>query len=255
MGITNANILGASTIGYANQEWPDVVGNLRIDQAWGSAQVMGALHQVRASDTTAAIGTNGPSNHPGDETGYAVGAGIKLNAPMLGKGDNVIAQFTYAKGAMDYVASGSSALQTVTKDFPITGAAYGPAWDAVVVPGNTLDLTTGWSVTAGYEHHWNTQWRTSLYGAYGKLHYSDAASAVLLPVASVPNGTGAGVAGSSANWSYYQIGSRTTWTPVTNLDLSLEVMYNNMQTAFTGTNISDENWFSGIFRVQRNFYP
>ncbi len=53
--------LGASTTGYGNQESPDVVGNLRIDQAWGSAQVMGAVHQVSASDTTTAIGTNGPS--------------------------------------------------------------------------------------------------------------------------------------------------------------------------------------------------
>ena len=24
---------------------PDIIGNLRIDQAWGSAQVMGALHR------------------------------------------------------------------------------------------------------------------------------------------------------------------------------------------------------------------
>jgi hypothetical protein len=241
MGITNAAITGVSGITYANGEWPDVVGNLRIDQAWGSAQVMGAAHQVRATDIGAV------SNHPGDETGWAIGAGIKLNAPMLGKGDSVIAQFTYAKGAMDYVASGSSALQTVNQDFPITSTAYGPMWDAVVVPGNSLDLTKGWSITGGYEHHWNTQWKTSLYGAYGKVEYSDAASAVLLP--------GTATVGSSANWDYWQIGSRTVWTPVTNLDLSLEVMYNNMDTAFTGPTLSDKDWVSGMFRVQRNFYP
>jgi len=239
MGITNANILGASGITYANQAIPDVVANLRIDQAWGSAQVMGAAHQVRATDT------GGVSNHPGDETGWAFGAGIKINAPMLGKGDNVIAQFTYAKGAMDYVASGSSALQTVTSDFPVTSTAYGPMWDAVVVPGNSLDLTKGWSITGGYEHHWNTQWKTSLYGAYGKVEYSDTASAVLVP---------AGATG-SANWDYWQIGSRTVWTPVQNLDLSLEVMYNNLDTAFTGAALGDQDWVSGMFRIQRNFYP
>ena len=27
---------------------PDIVGNLRVDQAWGSAQIMGAVHQVNA---------------------------------------------------------------------------------------------------------------------------------------------------------------------------------------------------------------
>jgi hypothetical protein len=27
---------------------PDIVGSLRVDQAWGSAQIAGALHQLRA---------------------------------------------------------------------------------------------------------------------------------------------------------------------------------------------------------------
>ena len=30
-------------------EVPDIVANLRVDQAWGSAQIMGALHQVNAA--------------------------------------------------------------------------------------------------------------------------------------------------------------------------------------------------------------
>jgi hypothetical protein len=61
--------------------------------------------------------------------------------------------------------------------------------------------------------------------------------------------------GGSANWSYWQIGSRTVWTPVTNLDLSVDVMYNNLDTAFTGPDVGDNSWWSGMFRVQRNFYP
>jgi hypothetical protein len=88
-----------------------------------------------------------------------------------------------------------------------------------------------------------------LYGAYGKLEYSAAASAVL-----VQNQTGA-AAGSSANWSFWQVGSRTVWTPVTNLDLSIDVMFNNLDTAFTGATVGDNSWWSGMFRVQRNFYP
>jgi hypothetical protein len=31
---------------YAGRRWPDVVGNLHVDQAWGSAQIMGAIHDV-----------------------------------------------------------------------------------------------------------------------------------------------------------------------------------------------------------------
>ena len=45
---------GAFTIGADNasdnhgNETPDIVGNLRVDQAWGSAQVSGALHLNQA---------------------------------------------------------------------------------------------------------------------------------------------------------------------------------------------------------------
>ena len=69
-------------------------------------------------------------------------------------------------------------------------------------------------------------WKSSLYGSYGKLEYSSAASATILP--------GGATAGSSANWSFWQVGSRTVWTPVQNLDLSVEVMYNSLDTAFAG---------------------
>ncbi len=43
---------------YAGVSWPDVVANLRIDQAWGSAQVMGALHYVEALDRLRLGGLN-----------------------------------------------------------------------------------------------------------------------------------------------------------------------------------------------------
>src|SRR5207237_4117282 len=33
---------------YGGFQTPDIVGNLRTDQTWGSAQIMGALHQVNS---------------------------------------------------------------------------------------------------------------------------------------------------------------------------------------------------------------
>jgi hypothetical protein len=226
----------ANTV-YGGQSAPDIVGNLRIDQAWGSAQVMGAAHQITYASTTAGVAA------PGPEWGYAVGAGLKVNLPMLGKRDYAIAQFTYGVGATDYVASGAAAgSNNVVQDGVTTMA---PAWDSVVTGAGTADLTKSWSVTGGYEHLWNSQWKTSLYGAYGEMKYSDAASFALT-----------GLAGQSANWNYWQVGSRTVWTPVTNLDLSVEVMYQNMDTDLTHTATAGSNdWVSGIFRVQRNFYP
>jgi hypothetical protein len=240
---------GVTSVSYGNQEWPDVVGNLRVDQAWGSAQVMGEAHQVRATDIAGVAGTA-----PGSQTGYALGGGLKVNLPMIGKGDNIQGQFTYSRGIMDQVGDNSSPLLSVTKGYPYSGVALGATWDAVLA-GGSLHLTTGWSVIGGYEHHWNANWKTSLWGQYGKISY-DAASSAVLAGATI---TGANT---SANWNMWAIGSRTVWTPVENLDLSVEVMYNQLNTGFGGdtlattvTPITNESWFSGIFRVQRNFWP
>ena len=225
---------------YAAGQIPDVVGNLRIDQAWGSAQIMGAAHQIRVvGDATGA--------HPDDKVGWAAGAGIKLNVPMLGKGDYAIAQFTYSEGAINYVGNHLASFN-IRDGRPLatgTSRAVGPVNDAVVV-NNDLDLTKGWSVTGGFEHHWVPGWKTSLYGAFAQLNYSDAASVALTPAGSTGN----------ADFSVWQVGSRTVWTPVQNLDLSVDVIYNNVNTAFDTTpGNEDKHWVAGMFRIQRNFYP
>ena len=80
---------------------PDLVGNLRVDQAWGSAQVMGACTHVAADYYGhRALSTTG---HPGDEVGFAVGAGIKLKADAIAKGDYFEAEADYTQGALRYL--------------------------------------------------------------------------------------------------------------------------------------------------------
>ena len=238
------NITNAGRWEYGNVQAPDIVGNLRIDQAWGSAQVMGAYHEVLGVNTLTASAAQTSAT----ASGWAFGAGAKVNLPMLGAKDYALAQFTYSKGALLYSGSGiNGGFGDTNSD--ATRKYAGSAFDAVVTGGNNLDLTTSWSITAGMEHFWNNQWKTSLYGAYGEVRYSDAATAVIRPADAA--------AGTSANWNYWQVGSRTTWTPVSNLDLSLEVMYNNLNGAWesAGGVYDDHSWVSGIFRVQRNFYP
>jgi hypothetical protein len=242
--ITSTAGLGAWT--YEGRRFPDVVANLRIDQAWGSAQVMGALHDVAGVNTVA--GTTDTS------VGYALGAGLKFNLPMIGKGDYVIAQVEYADGAMNYIgsnfAAGGSAMALSTGYPAITNTALGYVADAVATSATSLDKTKGWSITGGFEHIWSPMWKTSLYGSYGKMTYSAAASATIAAIV-------AGGAAGSADWSLWQVGSRTVWTPVQNLDLSLEVLYTDLnKSSFDGAGIyGSKGYVSGIFRVQRNFWP
>ena len=234
--VTTAAVTGT----YAGRQWPDVVGNLRIDQAWGSAQIMAAAHQVRDS-----VANN--------KVGWAAGAGLMLNLPW-NKGDTFTTQVTYAKGALAYVGSGLSnfAIETGATD------AFGPVYDGVIVAGGGLDLTSGWSVVAGMNHRWNPMWNTSIYGGYGHIDYSTAAGVAL----------NAGGAGYNADWAFWQVGSRTQWTPVKNLVLSVDLMYNHVDTSgnglavganpyglTAGNTLGDVGWLQGMFRVQRNFWP
>ena len=62
--VWNTNAAHAANIGlavpgnsYQGTQWPDVVANFRVDQAWGSAQIMGAIHDVAAT-YYATSGTN-----------------------------------------------------------------------------------------------------------------------------------------------------------------------------------------------------
>ncbi len=221
---------------YAGRQWPDIVGNLRIDQAWGSAQVMAAAHQVRGF-------------HDSNEVGWAVGGGLKINLPW-GKGDNVSMQAAYSKGAVSYAlaltAYGANPVNTVSTD----GTTFGVmnAYDAVGT-GNNLELTTAWSVGAAAVHHWDPHWQTSLYGGYGEVSFNSAAQAVM-------SGGGTG----NPDWNFSQIGSRTVWSPVKNLAFSVDLIYNQVGSASAASgatlaNSGDVGWLAGIFRVQRNFWP
>ncbi|NLH81333.1 MAG: porin, partial [Phyllobacteriaceae bacterium] len=55
-------------------KYPDVVANVNITQAWGRAQVMGALHSVYGTSTTAVGVTSGVNS---DKWGYAIGGGVE----------------------------------------------------------------------------------------------------------------------------------------------------------------------------------
>ena len=263
MGIVNTSgtafggATAASSFAYANQSYPDIVGNLRVDQAWGSAQIMGAIHAVRANDDDQAVNL-APSDHPSDETGFAVGAGLKLNLPMIGPRDYIQGQFTYARGAMDYINANAPNQQIVSDGYPRTSVGVAEYYDAVVsgaAGARELELTRGWSVIVGYEHFWNAQWKTSIWGDYSRVDFNSAATGVL---------TGAGGVGGTPDFKFWQIGSRTVWTPVANLDLSIEVMYNKLDQERTGVagagpyegaEFRDQDWVSAVFRVQRNFWP
>src|SRR5262245_31175085 len=130
-GVWNMN-LGNPVLGLVNNDtdrakhrFPDIVQNWRVDQAWGSAQIMVAAHDVSAGYYAANVGnllgnlapcSNAVSGflglgtgtltgsevcgHPADKVGWAAGGGSKFN---LYQGDYFQWQATYSQGAIRYV--------------------------------------------------------------------------------------------------------------------------------------------------------
>ncbi len=135
-----------------------------------------AAIEVNAATTTARAAATGiqPVIRV-TKLGFAVGGGIKLNAPMIGKGDYFQAQVNYTEGALRYVFMTPN---TNWGNYDGNAMAFGVLSDAVYggtaarvggcEPAPACNLTTAWSVNAAYEHFWNAQWRTSVYGGYAE---------------------------------------------------------------------------------------
>src|SRR5215470_193718 len=93
--------LGVQSHDNKGQQAPDVVFALRIDQAWGYAQVSAALHDASGGYYGAAnLTTNG---HPSDKWGFAVTGGFTLNDVLGLRGDQFGVQAAYSEGAAGYV--------------------------------------------------------------------------------------------------------------------------------------------------------
>jgi hypothetical protein len=208
-GVLNTNlgnlVLGVNTsdADRAKTRFPDIVNNWRVDQAWGSAQIMVAAHDVSggyyaANGTnllgapasgpcsgllTGSLGFGGVANgtltgsevcgHPADKVGWAAGGGTRFN---LQGGDYFQWQATYSQGAIRYVGfTPAGAFSPVM--FNGQNLGYGFFSDAVFSNATgEVQLTTSWGINAAYDHLWLPNFRTSLYGSYWRIEYGNSAN-------------------------------------------------------------------------------
>jgi len=271
---------GATAFGF---RVPDIIANLRVDQQWGFAGISAALHDVSGAYYGANAAANvlpfgGVGNgHPADKYGWAVAGGAKFN---LAGGDAAGFNVCYTEGAPGFCTNNN----VFTLYNSNTSVGFGWIADGVFANGTQVELTRGWSALAFYEHIWNPRWRTSWFGGYVNIDYNSNATALIQQ--RLPNlaaGCGPGVtpiapalstvvplAGNSCtpDYDFWEVGSRTQWNPVPQLDIGLEVLYSKRNTAFKGPAvvpasgsrppvfvIDDQDVWSAMVRWQRNFYP
>jgi hypothetical protein len=239
---TNGLIVGttANTSGYGGWQSPDIVGNLRVDQAWGSAQVMGALHQ----DNAGYYGTLPASGHPGDAWGWVVGGGIKINAPFISPGDYFVGQVAYTQGATKYLWHATSAGNVYDGNGATEGFGVGSdcVFGGTVAAGNNTGCqqTSAWGLDVAYEHYWTPQWHQSLVfdGMWEKYGTGTGSGNSMLCVG---EGLGAGAgttavagAGCNNNWDVWGVGSRLQWDVTKSFYIGVEAIYQKIDSAQTG---------------------
>jgi hypothetical protein len=228
---------------------PDIIANLRVDQQWGFAGISAALHDVSG----AYYGVNTAANvlpfggvgngHPADKYGWAVAGGAKFN---LQGGDAAGFNVCYTEGAPGFCTNNN----TFTLYNSNTSVGMGWIADGVFANGTQVELTRVWSALAFYEHIWNPKWRTSWFGGYVNVDYGSNATNLILQktpgafnacgvVAVAPNLAPVSTQllpgnSCSPDYDFWEVGSRTQWNPVPQLDIGLEVLYSQRNTAFKG---------------------
>ena len=249
---------------------PDIVGNLRLDQAWGSLHVGAAAHEVHGTYYTP---TDSSTGHPESTWGYAVIGAFELKNLPTGAGDSLKVQATFANGAAKYVFGGtwdSAGAGRIAKIGEGGAMAFGYVLDGVYGNGTSISKSDAWEVSAFYEHYWNPAWRTSVFGSYSHIAYGGGGNALLLAAANAGRlSTGTANATGSFDLGVLQVGTRTAWDVVKNLTFAAEFDYTRLDQNLSGTftsntnfsgspsgsvyQLKDQNIFSGHVQATRSF--
>ena len=255
---------------YGTNDWggtrsPDIIGAVRVDQAWGLAQISVVAHDLH----TAYYGSTEPSGHPEDKWGWAVQGSLSIKNIPTGAGDNINLQAVYTDGATRY--NFQSLFPQSFFMFGGSGSAYqsigfaGLA-DGVFGTGTGIDTVKTWGLRGGYTHNWSPNWASAVYGGYAQLKYGSTGKSLICA-----NFAAIAVAGSTCNpdFNFGVVGVNTVWTPVKNLAFTADLSWSRLDQKYSGAitapaiataakpgavyELKDQNSVTMMLRAQRNF--
>ncbi|MET4390107.1 hypothetical protein ABIB73_005889 [Bradyrhizobium sp. F1.4.3] len=256
-GAYGSNDLGGTTA-------PDIVGMVRVDQAWGLFQASVAAH----NNHVAYYGATEATGHPDDKWGWAAQLALSIKNIPTGAGDVINVSGVYTEGASRYNFQELAA--TSYSMFGSSNAAYqsigfAGVSDAVFAPGGGLELTKTYGFRGAYTHNWSPYWNTALYGAWAAVNYSGTAKSLICGSASFATLTGT----CNPDFNIGQVGVITRWTPVKGLTFSADFVYSHLDQKYSGTittpaltsvakpaatyELKDQDTYSLLLRAQRNW--
>jgi hypothetical protein len=244
-GISSESSYSGSYTGYLSSATelglraPDIVGALAVKQTWGSAQVSGVGHNIRAASTYGVASTI-------DKWGFGVDAGVSFNITSL-PGSYVGITGSWTRNATLY--SGLLDAQNGEPGQQVNGNGQGDALADAFYNGNgTWATPTAWSVTAYGAFQINPQVNLGIEGSYGQVHWSGQ-----LPVSMLSNAKS------------FLVGGVAHYDPVKNLDFEFELLYESTKTdqptgylpslapGLTSSWQSKSDGFQGRMQITRNF--
>ncbi|MGT2436502.1 porin [Bradyrhizobium betae] len=265
-GMSTTGVLGgaygSNDIGGTRS--PDLVGMVRVDQAWGLFQASVAAHDNHVGY----YGATEVTGHPEDKWGWAVQLALSIKNIPTGAGDVINVSGVYTDGASRY--NFQSLAATSYSMFGSSNAAYqsigfAGVSDAVFGPGGGLELTKTYGFRGAYTHNWSPNWNTALYGAWAAVNYSGTAKDLICGSASFATLTGT----CNPDFNIGQVGVITRWVPVKNLTFSADFTYSHLDQKYSGVittpaltsvakpaatyELKDQDTYSLLLRAQRNW--
>ncbi|GJE48023.1 hypothetical protein GOFOIKOB_1048 [Methylobacterium tardum] len=230
---------------------PDFVGVVRLDQAWGSAQLSAATHELNAGNLSSAANAGGLGTgpilvpaHTKNTQGWAIQGGVKINTPFIAPGDALYLQGAYGDGAQLYTGYSNYTGSYIQSTTTIQGQKFAQYFSDATINPFTGQLQTSQSFTAvaSYLHYWSPEWRSAFFGSYGEQSFSQSARAAQGAIYGLVSGlTGAPGFGTNAvgvpGTRFYQLsqalrdtyqfvaGASIIWSPVKDLDIGVEGFY------------------------------
>jgi len=237
-----ANALGSNPLSAAAavasavgpSRLPNLVGNLRLDQAWGWAQLSGAVGQntanfantVVAGNPLNVVNGNGPLVK---KTGWAIAGSVRINLPMIAAGDHLHLTAGYTNGMLDMIM-GSGLNGNVAKNGVYMGGLLRNdrsmtifcADVACTIAGS--EQTKAWNIGGMFTHYWTPSVRQNFAASY----------------VNVTPGTNARNTdwqqGGLSKANAWTVGTNVIWSPVAGFDIGLELSYARLKQNATGLN-------------------
>jgi len=252
---------------------PDLIAQLRVDQAWGLFQLAAAAH----NNHVAYYGATEPTGHPADKWGFAVQASLSIKNVPTGPGDSINMDAVYTDGASKYnfqnlfpqnfAMYGGTGVAGAYQSIGVGAVADGIYSGTTAATGTGIETVKTWGFRGGYTHNWNPNWASAIYGGYAQLRYGGASKALIcannLALVGMP------IANCNPDFNFSVIGVNTVWTPVKNLAFTADLNVSRLDQKYSGViaapvgvavskpaavyELKDQTGVSMLIRAQRNW--